>query len=113
MAESEAFLDILILAQDEYAENGALLQATIRTIGRVVYHVSHEVLMDRLPGILPGVVRAFNHANADIRKAVVFSLVDMFMVLGDRLTPILSENLSVSQLKLVTIYCNRQLAARA
>ena len=45
-------------------------------------------------------------------KAVVFSLVDMYLVLGEDLTPHLAE-LSTSQLKLVTIYINRTTKARA
>ena len=47
-----------------------------------------------------------------MRKAVVFCLVDMYMVLGEQLTPHLAV-LSTSQLKLVTIYINRTAKARA
>lgn len=43
---------------------------------------------------------------------MVFSLVDMYLVLGEDLTPHLAE-LSTSQLKLVTIYINRTTKARA
>ena len=45
-------------------------------------------------------------------QAVVFCLVDMYMVLGEQLTPHLAV-LSTSQLKLVTIYINRTAKARA
>ena len=55
---------------------------------------------------------AFRNPNADVRKAVVFCLVDMYLVLGEQLTPHLEE-LSTSQLKLVTIYINKTTKARA
>jgi CLIP-associating protein 1/2 len=47
-----------------------------------------------------------------VRKAVVFCLVDMYLVLGEQLTPHLAA-LSTSQLKLVTIYINKTTKARA
>ena len=62
--------------------------------------------------MLPPLFEAFKNPNADVRKAVVFCLVDMYMVLGEQLTPHLAV-LSTSQLKLVTIYINRTAKARA
>ena len=64
-----------------------------------------------LPQLLPPLFDAFKSPSADVRKAVVFALVDMYLVLGDQLTPHLSE-LSTSQLKLVTIYINRTTKTR-
>ena len=49
--------------------------------------------------------------NADVRKAVVFALVDMYMVLGPRFEDHLGE-LNASQLRLVRIYINRMTQAR-
>lgn len=46
--------------------------------------------------VLPPLFEAFKNPNADVRKAVVFCLVDMFMVLGEQLTPHLAV-LSTSQ----------------
>ena len=62
--------------------------------------------------VLPPLFEAFKNPDADVRKAVVFCLVDMYMVLGEQLTPHLAV-LSTSQLKLVTIYINRTAKARA
>ncbi|KAJ1474687.1 hypothetical protein T484DRAFT_1831304 [Baffinella frigidus] len=78
-----------------------------------------EVLQDSLsrPAVLQD---SLSHAHADVRKAVVFAIVDMYRVLGARLTPLLSglsriarltpllSGLSPSQLKLVTIYFTRE-----
>ena len=43
-----------------------------------------------------GEAQAFKNPNADVRKAVVFCLVDMYLVLGEQLTPHLTS-LSTSQ----------------
>ena len=51
---------------------------------------------------------AFNSNSADVRKAVVDTLVAMYDSLGDWLLPQLS-GLSPAQQKLVTIYINRHL----
>ncbi|KAK9807883.1 hypothetical protein WJX72_012183 [[Myrmecia] bisecta] len=58
------------------------------------------------PSLLPRLFEAFKHPSADVRKAVVFCLVDIWMALGEALTPLLAS-LSTSQLKLLTIYVNR------
>ena len=63
-------------------------------------------LMPRCSAVLPPLFEAFDSQSADVRKAVVFCLVDMWVVLGDALTPHLGA-LSTSQLKLVTIYVNK------
>jgi hypothetical protein len=33
--------------------------------------------------LLPGLVAAFNHARPDVRKAVVFCLVDLWIAAGE------------------------------
>lgn len=87
-------------------------QASVRLISRIVPRMGAPELQLLLPQLLPPLFDAFKSPSADVRKAVVFALVDMFLVLGDELTPHLSE-LSTSQLKLVTIYINRSTKARA
>eukprot|EP00003_Mantamonas_plastica_P018752 TRINITY_DN3060_c1_g2_i1.p1 TRINITY_DN3060_c1_g2~~TRINITY_DN3060_c1_g2_i1.p1 ORF type:complete len:832 (+),score=288.88 TRINITY_DN3060_c1_g2_i1:275-2770(+) len=98
-------LNPLISSQD-----GALLQLCIRLMSQTLSQVEDaEYLHGQLPSILPGLFAAFNNPLADVRKAVVFCLVDLYMRLGDDFTPYLT-NLSTSQLKLVTIYINRMRA---
>ena len=86
--------------------------ATVRCLCGVARRIDAEALTRGTPALVPGLVRAFNSQSADVRKAVVFCLVDMYMVLGEQLTPHLAV-LSTSQLKLVTIYINRTAKARA
>ena len=62
--------------------------------------------MGRAQSVLPGLFEAFKSPNADVRKAVVDAIVDLYLQLGDWLMPYLSP-LTTAQLKLVTIYINR------
>jgi CLIP-associating protein 1/2 len=88
------------------------LQMAVRLQSKLVPRFSQLQLLAILPQVLPPLFEAFKNPNADVRKAVVFCLVDMYMVLGEQLTPHLAV-LSTSQLKLVTIYINRTAKARA
>ena len=88
------------------------LQLAVRLQSKLVGRFSAVQLLSILPQVLPPLFHAFKNQNADVRKAVVFSLVDMYLVLGEDLTPHLAE-LSTSQLKLVTIYINRTTKVRA
>ena len=90
---------------------GPLLQMSIRLLSKLVYRVSYEELLHYIPNVIAGLFDAFKNPSADVRKAVVFCLVDIYMVLGENFTPYLSQ-LSTSQLKLVTIYINRMTKAR-
>jgi CLIP-associating protein 1/2 len=87
------------------------LHAAVKMVSKAVLRLDHSTLLPLVHRVLPGLYSAFKHQNADVRKAVVFCLVDMYSVLGDDMTPFLSE-LNTSQLRLVTIYINRMHASR-
>jgi CLIP-associating protein 1/2 len=91
-------------------EASPTLQLAIRLQSKLVPRFSQLQLLAILPQVLPPLFEAFKNPSADVRKAVVFCLVDMYMVLGEQLTPHLAV-LSTSQLKLVTIYINRTASA--
>eukprot|EP01052_Picozoa_sp_SAG31_P021905 SAG31_NODE_1718_length_7457_cov_3.659418_4_plen_628_part_00 len=93
-------------------EDSPVLQAAIRTLSKLVPNLPPALLLESLPSVLPGLFEAFRHTNADVRKAVVFALVDMYMVIGPRFEDHLGE-LNPSQLRLVRIYINRMTQARA
>jgi len=80
------------------AESAPLLQMATRMVSTLL---QREV-------VLPGVVAAFSNPNADVRKAAVFCLVDVYMSLGEQAMPFLVKDLTPSQMKLVTIYIGRQ-----
>jgi CLIP-associating protein 1/2 len=62
--------------------------------------------MEKLPSFLPVLFDAFGNQNAEVRKTVVFCLVEIYIVLGNAFVPYLGS-LSSTQLRLVTIYANR------
>jgi len=93
------------------SEGGAVLQASIRMLSKLVPMLPPMVLLEHVPQMCPGLFDAFKNPCADVRKAVVFCLVDIYMVLGDDFAPYLGE-LNTSQLKLVTIYINRTMQQR-
>ena len=76
-------------------------------MGKLAAASPAAIVEQHLETILSPLVDAFKHELADVRKAVVFCLVDVYRVLGEDLLPHLEEHLSNSQLKLVTIYINR------
>ena len=85
----------------------AIMLSCMRTIRFVLRRCSSPTLTSNLPLLLPAIIAAFNSSSVDQRKAVVFALVEIYFVLGDSLYPHLTE-LTAAQLKLVTIYVERQ-----
>ncbi|KAF6144341.1 hypothetical protein GIB67_024568 [Kingdonia uniflora] len=73
--------------------------------------LSQEDLMDQLPSFLPALFDAFGNQSADVRKTVVFCLVDIYIILGKSFMPHLA-GLNSTQLRLVTLYANRISQAR-
>jgi len=109
---SDAHRCMAVLVPVVMKEATPTLQMAVRLQSKLVPRFSQLQLLAILPQVLPPLFEAFKNPNADVRKAVVFCLVDMYMVLGEQLTPHLAV-LSTSQLKLVTIYINRTAKARA
>jgi CLIP-associating protein 1/2 len=75
-------------------------------IEQLVHRLPSEELMAKLPSFLPVLFDAFGNQNAEVRKTVVFCLVEIYIVLGKAFVPYLGS-LSSTQLRLVTIYANR------
>jgi len=92
----------------------ALHTASHERIGRVllmlhatVKRMPAPLLHEQLAVTTPALFDAFHHADPEVRKTTVLTLVDMHQILGERLLPYLAKNLTESQLKLVTIYIQR------
>eukprot|EP00930_Biecheleria_cincta_P096084 TRINITY_DN87967_c0_g1_i1.p1 TRINITY_DN87967_c0_g1~~TRINITY_DN87967_c0_g1_i1.p1 ORF type:complete len:1089 (-),score=192.08 TRINITY_DN87967_c0_g1_i1:62-3301(-) len=85
-----------------------LLQAATRLLSGVLQRMLPTEVMQHLGILLPGIVVAFGSQIPEHRKAAVFCLVDMYMLVGEQLMPYLAKDLTPSQLKLVTIYIGRQ-----
>ncbi|GAV63851.1 HEAT domain-containing protein/CLASP_N domain-containing protein [Cephalotus follicularis] len=96
----------LLVTEDEKT-----LVTCINCLTKLVGRLSQEELMAQLPSFLPALFEAFGNQSADVRKTVVFCLVDIYIMLGKAFLPYL-EGLNSTQLRLVTIYANRISQAR-
>ncbi|KAL4326142.1 hypothetical protein GQ457_11G003460 [Hibiscus cannabinus] len=97
----------LLVTEDEKT-----LVICINCLTKLVGRLSQEELMAQLPSFLPALFEAFGNQSADVRKTVVFCLVDIYILLGKAFLPHL-EGLNSTQLRLVTIYANRISQARS
>merc|ERR1711964_468653 len=96
-------LEILMPALNSSPHLGRVLSLLRATVA----NMSAAVLSSQLSVVTPVLFEAIAHHDPDVRKTTVLCLVDMYAVLGEKLTPHLSENLSRSQLKLVGIYIKK------
>lgn len=96
----------LLVTEDEKT-----LVTCINCLTKLVGRLSQEEVMAQLPSFLPALFDAFGNQSADVRKTVVFCLVDIYIMLGKAFLPYL-EGLNSTQLRLVTIYANRISQAR-
>jgi len=81
----------------------------LQVLSSCVKNLTSPLLLEDLKEICASVLPLFGSAVVDERKAVVFILVEMYMVVGDALHPFVNE-LPVQQRKLLTIYIDKQLA---
>ncbi|KAL6502938.1 hypothetical protein OROHE_024106 [Orobanche hederae] len=120
--ESEHCLTIVLTEYDPFrclsvivpllvTEDEKTLITCINCLTKLVGRLSQEELMIELPSFLPALFDAFGNQSADVRKTVVFCLVDIYIMLGKSFLPYL-ERLNSTQLRLVTIYANRISQAR-
>jgi hypothetical protein len=73
--------------------------------------MSSAQLLEELPYILTTIMPAVNSPLVDLRKAAIFALVEMYLVVGDALYPYI-KYLSPPQKKLLTIYIERKVKSR-
>lgn len=90
-----------------------VLHGSLRLLAKTShFYKDNALLLEDIDGVFPGLMRAFSNENPDIRKAVVYCLVDLYYLVGEDFTPYLNR-LSASQLKLVTIYVVKMSEKRA
>jgi CLIP-associating protein 1/2 len=93
------------------SENEKTLVTCISCLTKLVSRLPPDELTSKLNSFLPMLFDAFGNQDADVRKTVVFCLVEIYIVLDNAFVPYLGS-LSSTQLRLVTIYKNRISAAR-
>jgi hypothetical protein len=80
----------------------------LHVIAAAIKHIQSAQLLIELPMLVEIVIPSLSSALVDIRKAVVFVLVESYLVIGDVLYPFVSD-LPPPQRKLLTIYIDKQM----
>ncbi|KAK8997579.1 hypothetical protein V6N11_012131 [Hibiscus sabdariffa] len=111
LSQYDPFRCLSVIVPLLVTEDEKTLVICINCLTKLVGRLSQEELMAQLPSFLPALFEAFGNQSADVRKTVVFCLVDIYIMLGKAFLPHL-EGLNSTQLRLVTIYANRISQAR-
>ncbi|PON55524.1 Coatomer beta subunit [Trema orientale] len=111
LSQYDPFRCLSVIVPLLVTEDEKTLVTCINCLTKLVGRLSQEELMTQLPSFLPALFEAFGNQSADVRKTVVFCLVDIYIMLGKAFLPYL-EGLNSTQLRLVTIYANRISQAR-
>ncbi|KAB1208773.1 CLIP-associated protein [Morella rubra] len=111
LSQYDPFRCLSVIVPLLVTEDEKTLVTCINCLTKLVGRLSQEELMAQLPSFLPALFEAFGNPSADVRKTVVFCLVDIYIMLGKAFLPYL-EGLNSTQLRLVTIYANRISQAR-
>lgn len=111
LSQYDPFRCLSVIVPLLVTEDEKTLVTCINCLTKLVGRLSQEELMVQLPSFLPALFEAFGNQSADVRKTVVFCLVDIYIMLGKSFLPYL-EGLNSTQLRLVTIYANRISQAR-
>ncbi|KAF5174856.1 Clip-associated protein [Thalictrum thalictroides] len=112
LSQYDPFRCLTVIVPLLVSEDEKTLVTCINSLTKLVGRLSQEELTTQLPSFLPALFDAFGNQSADVRKTVVFCLVDIYIMLGKSFLPYL-EGLNSTQLRLVTIYANRISQARA
>ncbi|KAI3843578.1 hypothetical protein MKW92_019355 [Papaver armeniacum] len=112
LSQYDPFRCLTVIVPLLVSEDEKTLVTCINCLTKLVGRLSQEELMTQLPSFLPALFDAFGNQSADVRKTVVFCLVDIYIMLGKSFLPYL-EGLNSTQLRLVTIYANRISQARS
>ncbi|KHN02436.1 CLIP-associating protein 1 [Glycine soja] len=111
LSQYDPFRCLSVIVPLLVTEDEKTLVICINCLTKLVGRLSQEELMTQLPSFLPALFEAFGNQSTDVRKTVVFCLVDIYIMLGKAFLPYL-QGLNSTQLKLVTIYANRISQAR-
>ncbi|OVA02233.1 HEAT [Macleaya cordata] len=112
LSQYDPFRCLSVIVPLLVSEDEKTLVTCINCLTKLVGRLSQEELMSQLTSFLPALFDAFGNQSADVRKTVVFCLVDIYIMLGKAFLPYL-EGLNSTQLRLVTIYANRISQARS
>ncbi|XP_022722851.1 CLIP-associated protein-like isoform X2 [Durio zibethinus] len=111
LSEYDPFSCLSVIVALLITEDEKTLIICVKKLTKLVHRLSQEELLAQLPSFLPVLFDAFSNQSAEVRKTVVFCLVDIYVMLGKAFLPYL-QDLNGAQLRLVTLYANRIAQAR-
>ncbi|TYI09374.1 hypothetical protein ES332_A09G068400v1 [Gossypium tomentosum] len=111
LSEYDPFKCLSVIVALLIHEDEKTLIFCIKTLTKLVRRLSQEELLAQLPSFSSVLFCAFSNQSAEVRKTVVFCLVDIYVMLGKAFRPYL-QDLNGTQLRLVTLYANRISQAR-
>jgi hypothetical protein len=93
-------------SENQHQQHTRLL--SLHAMSAAVTHLNSSDLIRLLPELTSAILPHFSSSLVDIRKSVVFVLVEVYMKVGDTLYPFVKD-LAASQRKLLTVYIERQM----
>ncbi len=91
----------------EIATSANIQLFAIHVITAAIKHMTSPELLKDIESIVTSILPSLSSTMVHLRKAVIFLLVEMYLVIGDALYPYVQE-LAAPQRKLLTIYIQKQ-----
>jgi len=98
LSQYNSYLCLTVVVPIWVSEDEKTLVTCIGYLTKLVGWLPPEKLMAQLPSFFPSLFDAFGNQSVDVRKTVVFCLVDIYIVLGKAFLPYLGI-LSSTQLR--------------
>ena len=86
----------------------AIRLLALHVLAETLKHMPSPHILPEMPALIQAVIPSLSCSIVDLRKAVVFVLVEVYVLIGDALYPYVQE-LPPPQKKLLTIYIDRQM----
>lgn len=103
--------ELVVAAEPVVSESPQVRLLALRVVCNSVRFFTSAQLLQHLPSLVPVVLSSINSPLPDLRKAVVFILVEMYLSVGDSVFPYINS-LTPPQRKLMTIYVEKRMNER-
>ena len=67
---------------DVATSKGSVLLAAIAMLTKVLQKMSQAEMLSVQDACIPGIIKAYKHPMAEVRKGVVFAMVEMYLTIG-------------------------------
>ncbi|CAF2411295.1 unnamed protein product [Rotaria sp. Silwood2] len=91
-----------IIEQAKYPMN----QSAITMLQKTIEFMNKDICLDLMPEMIPPLLTSWDNETSSVRKAAVFCLVSIYLVVGEALRTHLHK-LSASKIKLLNVYISK------